>query len=200
MALPLQIGITGGIGSGKSMVCKIFSVLGVPIYDADSRAKNLMTTDGILVEQIKKEFGSLSYNSQGVLNREYLSASVFNQPNKLEKLNSLVHPRVAVDFKKWVEEHSAFAYIVKEAALLFESGSYRTLDKIILVTAPEAMRIERVLTRDTHRTRADIESIIRNQLAEEEKKKKADYIIRNDERELMVPQVLKLHERFNSAN
>jgi len=200
MKLPLQIGITGGIGSGKSLVCKIFSVLGVPIYDADSRAKILMTTDGILVEQIKKEFGSLSYNSEGVLNRKFLSATVFSQPDKLEKLNALVHPRVAADFNKWVEKHSASPYVLKEAALLFESGSYRTLDKIILVTAPEAMRIERVLARDTQRTQAEIENIIKNQFSEIEKERKTNFIIRNDEQELIVPQVLKLHERFNSSN
>lgn len=200
MKLPLQIGITGGIGSGKSLVCKIFKVLGVPTYDADSRAKNLMTTDGILVNQIKKEFGSLSYTSEGVLNREYLSASVFSKPDKLEKLNSFVHPRVAVDFKQWVEKQVGNKYVLKEAALLFESGSYRTLDKVILVTAPEAMRIKRVLARDKHRTQADVENIISNQLSEEQKEMKADYIIRNDESELILPQVLELHERFNSLN
>jgi dephospho-CoA kinase len=200
MKLPLQIGITGGIGSGKSLVCKIFRVLGVPTYDADSRAKNLMTTDGILVDQIKKEFGSLSYNSEGALNREFLSSSIFSQPDKLEKLNSFVHPRVAVDFKQWTESKAGCKYVLKEAALLFESGSYLALDKIILVTAPETMRIKRVLVRDKHRTQVDVESIIRNQLQEEEKKMKADYIIRNDEQELILPQVLELHERFNSIN
>ncbi|MBL7872837.1 MAG: dephospho-CoA kinase [Cyclobacteriaceae bacterium] len=200
MKSPLQIGITGGIGSGKSLVCKIFSVLGVPTYDADNRAKNLMTTDGILVDQIKKEFGSLSYNSEGALNREFLSASVFNKVDKLSKLNSIVHPRVAEDFKHWVEIQADCKYVLKEAALLFESGSYLALDKIILVTAPEGMRIKRVLARDKHRTQTDVENIIRNQLREEEKELKADYIIRNDERALILPQVLDLHERFNSMN
>ncbi len=198
MKLPLQIGITGGIGSGKSLVCKIFRVLGVPTYDADSRAKILMTTDGILIDQIKKEFGSLSYNSEGVLDREFLGASVFSNAAKLAKLNSFVHPMVAEDFKKWVEKQAGRKYVLKEAALLFESGSYLSLDKIILVSAPEAMRIKRVLARDKHRSEADVENIIRNQLSEEEKEMKADYIIRNDEHELILPQVLELHERFNS--
>jgi dephospho-CoA kinase len=200
MKLPLQIGITGGIGSGKSLVCKVFQVLGVPTYDADSRAKNLMTTDGILVNQIKKEFGSLSYNSEGALDRKFLSASVFSKADRLAMLNSLVHPRVAEDFKRWVEEHADHVYVLKEAALLFESGSYLTLDKVILVTAPEPMRIKRVLARDKHRTEADIKNIIRNQLPEEEKEMKADCIIRNDEHELILPQVLELHEWFNSMN
>jgi len=200
MKTPLQVGITGGIGSGKSLVCKIFGVLGVPVYDADYRAKNLMTTDGILIDQIKKEFGSLSYDEQGGLNREHLSAVVFNQPAMLTKLNAFVHPRVEVDYSQWVTDHIKYKYVLKEAALLFEAGSYRKLDQIILVTAPQEIRIGRVLTRDKHRTREDIEKIIKNQLPESEKEMKADFVIRNDESELIVPQVLKLHERFNSMN
>ena len=200
MKLPLQIGITGGIGSGKSLVCKIFRVLGVPTYDADSRAKNLMTTDGILIDQIKKEFGSLSYDVKGGLNREFLSATVFAKQDKLKQLNALVHPRVAVDYKQWVEEHAGNKYVLKETALLFESGSYKELDKIILVTAPKEIRIERVLARDNHRTKEDVEKIIRNQISEEEKEAKANFIIRNNESELIVPQVVDLHKRFNSMN
>lgn len=200
MRKPIQIGITGGIGSGKSLVCKIFGVLGVPAYDADSRAKNLMTTDGILIHQIKKEFGSLSYDANGVLNREFLSATVFANQDKLKQLNALVHPRVAVDYEKWVDEHVDNKYVLKEAALLFESGSYQRLDKIILVTAPKEIRIERVLTRDPHRTKEDVERIIENQLSEEEKEAKANFIIRNSESELIVPQIVDLHKRFNSMN
>jgi len=200
MQKPIQIGITGGIGSGKSLVCKIFGVLGVPAYDADSRAKNLMTTDGILIDQIKKEFGSLSYDVKGGLNREFLSATVFSKQDKLKQLNALVHPRVAVDYKQWVEEHEGNKYVLKEAALLFESGSYKELDKIILVTAPKEIRIERVLARDNHRTKEDVEKIIRNQISEEEKEAKANFIIRNSESELIVPQIVDLHKRFNSMN
>jgi len=200
MKAPLQVGITGGIGSGKSLVCKIFGVLGVPVYDADYRAKNLMTTDGILIDQIQKEFGSLSYTKEGGLNREHLSATVFSQPAKLTKLNSLVHPRVEADYTQWVNNHVNYRYVLKEAALLFEAGSYRKLDQIILVTAPQEIRISRVLIRDQHRTREDIEKIIMNQLPEQEKEMKADFIIRNDESELILPQILKLHERFNLMN
>lgn len=197
---PLQVGITGGIGSGKSLVCKIFGKLGVPAYDADSRAKILMTTDGILVEQIKKEFGSLSYDGTGGLNREFLSATVFTKEDKLKKLNALVHPRVAIDYEQWVGTKAGCNYVLKEAALLFESGSYKMLDTVILVSAPKEVRIGRVLTRDSHRTLADIEKIIQNQLSEEEKEAKANFIIRNNESELIVPQILNLHERFNSMN
>lgn len=200
MHQPIQIGITGGIGSGKSLVCRIFHALGVPVYDADSQAKKLMTTDGILIDQIKKEFGSLSYDKDGVLNRELLSKTVFNQPEKLSKLNSMVHPRVAVDYNRWVHEQSGAGYCLKEAALLFEAGSYQLLDKIIVVTAPDELRIGRVLQRDPYRNKAEVEQIIKNQMSQEEKIKKADFVIKNDESELVVPHVLKLHEWFNSLS
>ena len=196
MGKPLQIGITGGIGAGKSLVCRIFQSLGVPIYDADSHAKNLMTIDGILVDQIKKEFGTLSYDEKGGLSRKYLSATVFNDETKLSKLNSLVHPRVALDYDRWLAEHEASPYVIKEAALLFESGSSALLDKIVVVTAPEKMRVQRVLKRDPQRTEQDVMNIIRNQMTEEEKLKRADAVIQNNETELVVPQVLKLHQQW----
>lgn len=196
MHVPVQIGITGGIGSGKSLIGKIFQTLGVPVYDADSRAKMVMTTDVILIDQIKKEFGILSYDESGMLNRERLAKSVFNDPEKLSRLNSLVHPRVALDYTQWLHEQSGSTYCLKEAALLFESGSFQWLDKIIVVTAPDELRIKRVLQRDSHRSRADVERIIKNQMPQEEKIKKSDFIIKNDESELVIPKVLRLHERF----
>jgi dephospho-CoA kinase len=197
MKTPLQIGITGGIGSGKSLVSRIFNLLGIPVYDADSRAKSVMTTDGILVSQIKKEFGVLSYNGDGSLNREYLAEHVFSDPEKLKLLNSLVHPRVGEDFNRWLKEQNS-AYVLKEAALLFEAGSNAALDKIIVVSAPEELRINRVLLRDKHRTAQQVKDIIRNQLKEEEKLKLADYIIVNDESRPLIPQVLELHKQFRS--
>jgi dephospho-CoA kinase len=193
---PLRIGITGGMGSGKSLICKIFTSLQVPVYDADSMARKLMTSDFVLIDQIKKEFGESSYQPDGSLNREYLSKKVFNDPIKLEKLNQLVHPRVGIDSENWIERNISCPYVVKEAALLFESGANKLLDKIIVVIAPERLRIKRVLNRDKSRTEEDVVKIIRNQMNEEEKMKRADFIIRNDETELVVPQVLKLHERF----
>lgn len=198
MQHPIQIGITGGIGSGKSLICRIFHVLGVPVYDADSRAKKLMTTDGILIDQIKKEFGTLSYDEKGELNRELLGKTVFNQPDKLARLNALVHPRVAWDYNQWISEQSGVNYCLKEAALLFEAGSYQLLDKIIVVSASDELRIKRVLQRDPHRSKADVERIIKNQMPQEEKIKRADYVIKNDESELVIPQVMKLHEWLNS--
>ncbi len=197
MKKPLQIGITGGIGSGKSLVSRIFNLLGIPVYDADSRAKSLMTTDGILVSQIKKEFGVLSFHTDGGVNREYLGEHVFNNPDKLKVLNGLVHPRVGEDFNRWVGEQQS-VYVLKEAALLFEAKSNTALDKIIVVSAPEELRINRVLQRDKHRTAQQVKDIFRNQLKEEEKLKLADYIIINDETRPVIPQVLQLHKQFLS--
>jgi dephospho-CoA kinase len=196
---PVQIGITGGIGSGKSLVCKIFQVLGVPVYDADSRAKDLMTTDGILITSIKKEFGELSYQKDGSLNRQYLSERVFNDPEKLKKLNQMVHPRVGEDYSRWVNEHRGCAYVLKEAALLFEAGSNKALDKIIVVYAPVDLRITRVRTRDKHRTEDQIRGIMENQMPDDEKLKRADFIIHNDESQLVTTQVLNLHQQFLNA-
>ncbi len=196
MKSALQVGITGGIGSGKSLVCKIFGLLGVPVYDADSHAKGLMTTDGILISQIKKEFGDLSYHPDGSLNRAWLGEHVFLNEEKLQKLNSLVHPRVADDYNDWFRRHSKEPYVLKEAALLYESGSYRALDKVIVVSAPEALRQKRVLLRDVHRTVEQFKGIVEKQMAEQEKLQRADYIIVNDDTTLVIPQVLKLHLEF----
>jgi dephospho-CoA kinase len=193
---PLQIGVTGGIGSGKSLVCKIFVQLGISVYDADSHAKALMATDGILISQIKKEFGHLAYLPDGALNRKHLADHVFADEDRLEKLNKLVHPRVAVDYEKWLSSHSGEGYVLKEAALLFESGSYRTLDKTITVSAPESVRRKRVLQRDAHRTVEQFKGIVEKQMPEEEKLKRADFIIVNDDITPVIPQVLRLHHLF----
>lgn len=196
----MQIGITGGIGAGKSMVCRIFAHLGVPVYDADTHAKALMTTDGILVSQIKKEFGDLAYHPDGLLNRSYLAGHVFQDQERLEKLNSLVHPRVAADYHKWVGRHRESPYVLKEAALLFESGAFHQLDKIVVVSAAEAVREARVLRRDSHRTVEEFKRIVEKQMPEAEKLKRADYIIVNDETVLVIPQVIRLHEVFKAGS
>jgi dephospho-CoA kinase len=197
MMRPLQIGITGGIGSGKTLVCKIFQTLGVPVYDADSRAKALMTTDGILISAIKKEFGELSYKKDNTLDREYLGRTVFNDEDKLQVLNNLVHPRVGDDYDGWVTRQQS-PYVLKEAALLFEAGSYKTLDRIIVVAAPLSIRMKRVLGRDRHRTEEQVRNIISHQLPEEEKMGMADFIIYNDESQLVITQVLELHQKFSA--
>ena len=199
MNKPIQVGITGGIGSGKSLICRIFSCLGIPVYDADSRAKILMTTDRILVDQIRKEFGNLSYHKDGTLNKEHLRR-VFSDPLKVKKLNALVHPRVGTDYDQWVAQHSEKKYVIKEAALLIESGSADKLDHLVIVFAPEGLRIKRVLIRDPQRTQEEVENIIRNQMDEKRKMEKADSVILNDESRLVIPQVLELHKRLISMN
>jgi dephospho-CoA kinase len=197
LGVRLQIGITGGIGSGKSLVCKIFQCLGVPVYDADSRAKALMTTDGILISGIKKEFGNLSYHTDGTLNRKHISEAAFGHPEKLKALDELVHPRVAENYSHWVGEQS-YPYVIKEAALLFEAGSYKSLDKIIVVSAPEQLRVKRVLERDPNRSEQMVRDIISSQMPESEKKNKADFVVINDESRLVIPQVVELHKRFKA--
>ena len=198
MSSSLQIGITGSIGAGKSLVCKIFHCLGVPVYDADSHAKGLMTTDGILVSKIKKEFGELSYNSDGSLNRKYLSLAVFNDPERLKKLNDLVHPQVQEDYRLWVAQMGSCPYVLKEAALLFEAGSAQNMHKVIVVDTPEALRMQRVLLRDPHRTLDQVLAIERTQMPAGEKLRRADFVVVNDEKELLIPQVVELHARFLS--
>ncbi|HYF68085.1 MAG TPA: dephospho-CoA kinase [Ohtaekwangia sp.] len=194
--MPLQIGITGGIGSGKTIVCKIFQALGVPIYDADSRAKYLMTTDGILISQIRKEFGDLSYDSLGQVNRKYLAANVFANEEKLGRLNELVHPRAGEDYANWTRQHGGKNYVMKEAALLFETGTHQQLDKIVVVFSPLELRLKRIQSRDKHRTSSQIMDIINKQWPDEDKVNRADYVIYNNEHQLIIPQVLALHQEF----
>lgn len=170
--------------------------MGIPVYDADGHAKELMTTNVILRANIKKEFGELSFNANGSLNRNYLSSTVFSDREKLGKLNSLVHPHVAADYNRWVEGHRNYPYVIKEAALLFEAGSYKVLDRVIVVQAPEPLRTQRVLARDPHRSEDQVRAIMSKQMPEADKIEKADFVIINDEEKLLVPQVLALHNNF----
>lgn len=196
---PLRIGITGGIGAGKSTVARIFASLGVPVYDADSRAKSVMTTDGILMEEIKKEFGTLAYRSSGELDRSFMASIVFQDPGKLSRLNALVHPRVRHDFEQWVNGQPAVPYVLKEAALLHETGAASQLAATIVVTAPADVRVQRVVKRDPQRSAEAVRAIIQNQMPDEEKVKRGDYVIRNDETTLVIPQVLEIHRQLTVA-
>ncbi|MBT30118.1 MAG: dephospho-CoA kinase [Thalassobius sp.] len=193
---PLIIGITGGIGSGKSVVCKIFKSLGIPVYDSDSRAKWLMRYSEDLINEIKKNFGQNSYLPDGQVNNKYLAENVFHDKEKLKLLSSLTHPAVGKDFQNWVEKNQNQKYLLKEAALIFEAGIYKTLDKTILVTAPQEIKIDRVLKRDPHRDKAQVLAIMDKQMSDDEKIPLADFIITNDDTEMILPQVLKLHEEF----
>lgn len=196
MSKPWRVGITGGIGSGKSTVCRIFEALGVPIYYADDRGKYLLTNDNALVESVKSNFGEQSYLPDGQLNRSYLAEVVFPEPAELEKLNGLVHPAVAIDFEQWVDGHKGHPYLLKEAALLFETGSYKALDEVVCVFAPKGIRLERVLLRDIQRTKVQVEQIMEQQTSDRSRRELATYSIHNDAKSLLIPQVLKVHEEI----
>jgi dephospho-CoA kinase len=197
----LRIGITGGIGSGKSVVARLFATLGVPVYDSDSRAKWVMAHDAVLREQLQAAFGANTYDATGQLNRPYLAQVAFNDATQLARLNALVHPRVGEDFATWTATQAAagYPYILKEAALLYESGAYRSLDSIITVFAPPEVRTARVLRRDTHRSESEVQAIMGKQLREEEKLQRADYVVYNDDSQLVLPQVLTLDAAFRKA-
>jgi dephospho-CoA kinase len=192
------IGITGGIGAGKSLVCKVFELLGIPNYPADHRAKWLQSNDPELKAKIAFHFGKEAYFDNGELNRDYLSKEVFEDDEKLKLLNNLVHPAVAEDFKKWCKQHSDKPYILKEAALLFETGSYKQLDATINVHANQDLRLKRTLERDPHRTEESILSIMKKQFSDEERMELADYVIYNDESKSVIKQVMELHKKLVS--
>ncbi len=192
----LKIGVTGGIGSGKTLVCKVFETLGVPVYYTDLRTRSVQIFDEEVVKGIKALFGEQAYSSPLQLNREFIAGTVFNDKEKLASLNALVHPKVFADFENWCHEYENQPYILKESALTFETGFNQKLDKVIVVTADEDTRIKRVLQRDTFRTEADIKTIIERQMPESEKIRLADFVLRNDEKQLLIPEVLKLDKLF----
>ncbi|MFZ2897038.1 MAG: dephospho-CoA kinase [Saprospiraceae bacterium] len=189
-----KIGLTGGIGSGKSTVARIFEVLGIPVYYADDRAKQLMVEDPELKAGIVALFGAEAY-SQNELNRAHIAHLAFSDPSLLKKLEALVHPAVLADGERWHNAQQGVPYTIKEAALLFESGSYKALDKIIVVTAPLELRIERVMRRDQI-SRDSVMSRIARQMLEEEKKMLADFVIDNDGSRSLIRQVWEIHRQI----
>jgi len=192
----LKIGLTGGIGAGKSTVASIFKVLGVPVFDADATAKNILNTDLVLREQLIAAFGSETYKN-GLLDRKYLATLVFNNSEQLAILNALVHPATIAAMEKWAFGFTDRPYIIKEAALLFEAGTHEGLDYIIGVTAPVELRIARVMQRD-HVLREEVLGRMQHQLDDTEKMKRCNFVIDNNETSLVIPQVLALHEQFIS--
>ena len=188
----LKIGITGGIGSGKTTVAKVFELLDIPVFYADDIAKKLMVEDQVLIQQIKTEFGADAYFSDQTLNRKYISNLVFNDPYQLKKLNSFVHPAVFRAFDVWYSQQKS-PYVLKEAALLFETNSYQQNHFNILVSSPLPLRIERVMKRD-HVAKEQVLERIATQLPEETKQALADFEIQNNEQEFIITQVLKIHE------
>jgi dephospho-CoA kinase len=189
----LRIGLTGGIGSGKSTVASIFEVLGIPVYNSDQQARRLLTEDLQLIEQIRFHFGPASYVDDS-LDRAYLSKQVFNDPEKLALLNSLVHPATIRDSNRWMQEQKS-PYAIKEAALIFESGSEQFLDYVVGVFAPLSLRIQRAVNRD-HVSEAEVRSRIQSQMDEKEKMDRSDFVLYNDDQHAVLPQVLELHQKF----
>jgi len=187
----VKVGLTGGIGSGKSTVAHIFETFGIPVYYADDAAKRLMNEDQELVASITRHFGKESY-THGILNRSYLAKQVFTDQTKLNLLNSLTHPATIADANNWMQRQTS-PYAIKEAALIFESGSAEYLDYVIGVYAPVPLRIKRAMERD-HISREDVLGRMNRQIDEEMKMKLCDAVIVNDEQRLLIPQVIEQHE------
>lgn len=190
----LKIGITGGIGVGKSVVTKIFKVLGIPTYDADREAKDIMVKNDAVRHSLMQTFGKEVYFEDGSLNRELLGKRVFSDADELKKLNAIVHPAVIKDGEDWGAAQTSI-YSVKEAPLLFESGSYKAMDFNILVVSPLELRIERVMQRDKV-DRQEVLRRINKQMPEEEKEKLSDCIVYNDDEHSLIEQVMELHQKF----
>lgn len=190
----LKVGITGGIGSGKSTVSAVFVSLGIPFYNADARAKWLTEHHPDIVREIIALFGNQAY-AFGSYNRKYIASLVFNDTDKLLQLNQIIHPRVEADYKQFCEEHKDALYTLKEAAILFESGSYKLLDKTIMVLADKELRIRRVCKRDNI-SREDVLKRMEKQMPDKEKVKLADFVIKNNLQDMIIPQVIELHKQL----
>lgn len=190
----IKVGLTGGIGSGKSMVCQIFAKLGIPVFNADNHAKRLMDEDQQLKEQIVNTFGMEFYTPEGLLDRKKLADLIFNNQIALQKINSLVHPAVRACFNHWAAVQDA-PYVVQEAAILFESGQAGRFDKTILVIAPLEVKINRVIIRDGN-TREKILKRMHNQLPDSEKIAKADFVVLNDGQTMVLPQIIDIHKKL----
>jgi len=191
----LQVGITGGIGSGKTTVCRLFEVLDIPVYYADDRAKELMVADPELRQGIRALLGDQAYTEDGQLDRAWIAGQVFGNEEKLQALNGLVHPAVWRDTARWKEAHHDSPYTLREAALLYESGGHNMVDVMLVVTAPETLRIQRVQKRDGL-SEADIRSRMDRQWPQSEKDKRADYLIVNDGRQSLIQQVWRIHHKL----
>ena len=189
----LKIGLTGGIGSGKSTVAKIFEMLGIPVYYADDVAKRIMNTNESIRRQLIGHFGEDSYNGND-LNRQYIATQVFNNAETLALLNSIVHPVTIADADNWMKKQTT-AYAVKEAALIFEANIDKHLDYVIGVSAPAELRLKRVMQRDNV-TPEKVQQRMDKQMDDDEKMKRCDFIIYNDEKNLLIPQVIRLHDHF----
>ncbi len=194
----IKVGLTGGIGSGKSFVSLIFKEFNIPIYNSDIEAKKLYYRDDVKSEMLKY-FGNEVYVSSGEIDKKYLSKLIFSDKKALYKVNEIIHPLVKEHFSAWLKIHYDSAYIIKEAAILFESGAYKQLDKVVVVIAPEELRMRRVLARDNI-DKKQIKEKILSQMAESEMIKRSDFVIINDEKNALLPQINKLHQLFSKQN
>lgn len=189
----LKVGITGGIGSGKTLVASIFHTLGIPVYDADAAAKRLMNTSAEIREQIIRWFGKDTYKDQQ-LDRALLASTVFGDPEKLKQLNRIVHPVTIRDSQDWFAMQTA-PYAIKEAAIFFESGSDRYVDYMIGVAAPEALRIRRTMER-SHITEEQVRERMKQQMGEDEKMRRCHFVIDNSETASLIAQVMEIHQQL----
>ncbi|WP_247231988.1 dephospho-CoA kinase [Telluribacter sp. SYSU D00476] len=194
MDKPLQIGITGGIGSGKSVVCRILACLGVPVYEADERARWLTNHDPQLRQEVVALLGPQAYTTAGAYDRAYVASRVFGDPVLLNKLNHIVHPRVFADSDRWIARYAQVPYVVREAALMNKAGDKNTLDYVVVVNAPVQLRFERTRKRDPQRSDEEIRAIMQRQVPDEERLRIADFVIYNDDSTALIPQVLHLHQ------
>ena len=192
----VKVGITGGIGSGKSTVCKVFAFLGIPVFEADIVAKQLMNSNTEIRTRLINLFGSTVYLPDRTIDRKYLAGIVFNNPPLLAKLSEIVHPVVHKSFDEWCRKQNS-PYIIHESAILFESGFYKLMDKTIVVVANEDERIERVMKRDKM-TKELVKQRIKNQLNDEEKIKLADFVIGNNDNELIIPQIVEIDKKIRA--
>lgn len=191
----MKIGVTGGIGSGKTSVCRVFNVLGIPVFSSDAVAREIMDSDHMIIDKVKSIVGKDVYSS-GVLDRGELAGLIFNNANLLHEINKIVHPLVFYHFNQWVKTVSA-PYSIMEAAILIESGASKLVDRIITVVAPVEERIERVVSRNKL-TREQVLDRIKNQVGDEEKIRLSDYVIYNSEHEMIIPCILNIHEEILS--
>ena len=188
----IKVGLTGGIGVGKTVCADIFSLLGVPVYNSDIEAKLIMITDEVVKDAIKEIFGLKSYNEDGTLNRGHLASLIFSDKLLLAKMNGIVHPAVREHFRKWCKDNQDHKYIIQESALIFETGSYKSFDKVILVHAAEEVRIKRVMKRDST-SEEEVLARIKKQLPQEEKLEFADYVIINNSKRPLIKQIMNIH-------
>lgn len=192
----IKVCVTGGIGSGKSIVCRIFESLGVPVYYADLQSRRLVDSEPEIRNRLVSLFGPDIY-SGNALNRPRFASVIFANRQLLEATNSIIHPYVRKDFNNWTRSYADYKYVIEEAAILFESGGNDLMDKCITVVSPEGMRINRVLQRPGM-TVDRIREIMANQWSDEKKAALADYVIVNDEKSLVVPQVLSIHDHLTA--